>query len=169
MKKKNLILIGMPGSGKSTLGVLLAKKLGMDFVDTDIAIQNRAGKTLQQILNENDYLFLRQLEEEVLLDIDTSNEIIATGGSAVYSEAGMAHLRTNAIVVYLQARPTTLQQRITDYDTRGIACKPGQSFDALYQERTPLYERYADICIDCDERDSGQLADELANRLGSRL
>ncbi len=169
MKKKNLVLIGMPGAGKSTLGVLLAKKLGMDFVDTDIAIQKRAGQTLQQILNENDYLFLRQLEEEVLLDIDTSNEIIATGGSAVYSEIGMAHLSKSGIVVYLKASPAVLKQRITDYETRGIACKPGQSFDALYQERTPLYERHADICIECDERDSGQLADELANRLAPLL
>ena len=101
--KNCIVLIGMPGAGKSTIGVLLAKKLGMDFLDTDILIQNRAGKTLQQILHDSDYLNLRQLEEQVLLSIDPTNCVIATGGSAAYSVAGMARMAESGTIVYLKS------------------------------------------------------------------
>lgn len=148
--KDNIVLIGMPGTGKSTVGLLLAKTLGKDFVDSDILIQVREGKTLQQIMDENDYLHLRQIEEQVLIDIRGRNLVIATGGSAVYSEVAMEHLANNATIVYLDTPLSVLRQRIRDYDTRGIARRPDQSFEELFAERTALYRRYADITVPGD-------------------
>ncbi|MEZ5529872.1 MAG: shikimate kinase [Porticoccaceae bacterium] len=148
--KDNIVLIGMPGTGKSTVGLLLAKTLGKDFVDSDILIQVREGKTLQQIMDENDYLHLRQIEEQVLTDILGRNLVIATGGSAVYSEVAMEHLANNGTIVYLDTPLTVLRQRIRDYDTRGIARRPDQSFEELFAERTALYRRYADITVPGD-------------------
>lgn len=150
--KTNIILIGMPGSGKSTNGLLLAKALGKDFVDTDVLIQVREGKTLQQIMDSNDYLQLRQIEESVLTSINAHNTVIATGGSAVYSEKGMALLKKDGITIYLETPLATLEQRIHDYETRGIAKHPEQSFDDLFCERSKLYNQYADICIHCDQQ-----------------
>jgi shikimate kinase len=148
--KDNIVLIGMPGTGKSTVGLLLAKTLGKDFVDSDILIQVREGKTLQQIMDENDYLHLRQIEEQVLTNIHGRNLVIATGGSAVYSEVAMEHLANNGTIVYLDTPLTVLRQRIRDYDTRGIARRPDQSFEELFAERTALYRRYADITVPGD-------------------
>lgn len=145
--KDNIVLIGMPGAGKSTIGILLAKALGKDFVDSDILIQVREGKTLQQIMDENDYLHLRLIEEQVLNDIRGHNLVIATGGSAVYSESAMAHLARHGTFIYLDTPLQSLRQRICDYDTRGIARRPDQSFEELFAERTALYRRYADITL----------------------
>jgi len=146
-RKDNIVLIGMPGAGKSTVGILLAKALGKNFVDTDLLIQVREDKTLQRIMDENDYLHLRQIEEQVLLDIHGGNLVIATGGSAVYSEPAMTHLSNHGIVIYLETSLETLRKRIRDYDTRGIARRPDQSFDELFAERTALYRQYADITV----------------------
>lgn len=148
--KDNIVLIGMPGTGKSTVGLLLAKTLGKDFVDSDILIQVREGKTLQQIMDENDYLHLRQIEEQVLSDIRGHNLVVATGGSAVYSEAAMDHLSHHGTLVYLDTPLSVLRQRIRDYDTRGIARRPEQSFEELFAERTALYRRYADVTVPGD-------------------
>lgn len=150
--KTNIVLIGMPGAGKSTNGLLLAKALGKDFVDTDVLIQVREGKTLQQIMDSSDYLQLRQIEESVLTSINAHNTVIATGGSAVYSEKGMALLKKDGITIYLETPLATLEQRIHDYETRGIAKHPEQSFDDLFCERSKLYNQYADICIHCDQQ-----------------
>ena len=133
--KHSVILVGMPGAGKSTLGVMLAKNLAKEFVDTDLLIQTRAGKCLQTLLDDEGYLALRQLEEEVLIDCDFSNHVVATGGSAVYSAAGMVSLRTSGLVVFLDVPLAELRRRIHDYDTRGIARRPGQSFESLFSER----------------------------------
>lgn len=150
----NIVLIGMPGAGKSTNGVLLAKALGKGFVDTDVLIQVREGRTLQQIMDTDGYLQLRHIEESVLMSMDSQNSIIATGGSAVYSAAGMAQLGKNGIIVYLDASLATLEERIQDYETRGIAKHPQQSFGDLFKERSTLYRRYADITIKCDQQSS---------------
>ncbi|HEB27524.1 MAG TPA: shikimate kinase [Porticoccus sp.] len=158
-------MIGMPGAGKSTNGLLLAKALGKDFLDTDVLIQVREGKTLQQIMDNTDYLILRQIEESVLISIDTQNSVIATGGSAVYSAAGMAHLAGNSIIVYLDTPLQTLQERIHDYETRGIACHSDQSFDELFAERTELYRRYADITMDCDQHSLEEVVDSIIKGL----
>jgi shikimate kinase len=147
---KNIILTGMPGAGKSTLGILLAKQLGMDFVDTDIMIQVAHGKTLQQIINEFDYLRLREYEEQILINLNCTESVIATGGSAVYSELGMQQLRANGLVVFLDLGLEQLAQRIDNFDARGIARHDDQSFADLYAERRPLYQKYADISVDCN-------------------
>jgi shikimate kinase len=163
--KNNIVLIGMPGAGKSTNGLLLAKALGKDFLDTDVLIQVREGNTLQQIMNNTDYLMLRQIEESVLISIDTKRSVIATGGSAVYSAAGMAHLAKNATIVYLDTPLQTLRERIHDDKTRGIACHPNQSFDELFAERTELYRHYANITINCDQHSPEDVVDAVIKGL----
>ena len=142
-----VVLIGMPGAGKSTVGVLVAKHLGLGFVDTDILIQERTGRRLQQILDEDGYRELRRLEEEAILALDVRGAVIATGGSAVYSERAMSHLGGLGRVVYLEAGCDLLAARIDDYELRGIANPGGQSFEDIYRERTPLYERSADAVV----------------------
>ncbi len=161
----SVILIGMPGSGKSTLGVLLAKELGLDFVDTDVAIQVREQQTLQQILDEMGYLALRDIEERIVLHLKLANKVIATGGSVVYGANAMARLCDAGTIVYLKADITTLEQRIHNYQTRGIAKRPGQSFAELFAERTSLYEQYADITIDCSHSTPEALVDQIIARL----
>lgn len=146
----SVILIGMPGAGKSTLGILLAKELGLDFIDTDVAIQVKEGKSLQEIIDATDYLHLREVEEAVLLETEIDGKVVATGGSVVYSEPGMARLKKAGTVIYLDVPLEELIHRIHNYETRGITRHPDQSFEALFAERTALYNRYADIRIDCD-------------------
>ena len=138
-----LTLIGMPGVGKSTLGVLLAKALTLDFVDTDLLIQQRESRSLQHILEADGYLRLREIEAEVILAAEFNRQVIATGGSAVYSPTVMAKLSGLGPVVYLQADLTTLERRVAAAPDRGIASKPGHTFADIYAERTSLYERYA--------------------------
>ena len=145
-----VVLIGMPGAGKSTVGVLLAKRLGLGFVDTDLLIQERAGRRLQQVLDEAGYRELRRLEEEAILALGAGCAVIATGGSAVYSERAMRHLGELGTIVYLKAGCALLSARIDDYERRGIANPGGQSFEEIYRERTPLYERCADAVVVVD-------------------
>jgi len=142
----NIVLIGMPGSGKSTVGVILAKMASLDFVDTDILIQ-RAGKSLQEIIDANGYLVLRRIEEEVLLKLDCCDHVIATGGSAVYSPAAISHLKEDGVIVFLDVDIETLQSRIRNYETRGLAKRPDQTLEELFAERLALYREYADITI----------------------
>lgn len=158
---QSLILIGMPGAGKSTLGLLLAKNLAKDFVDTDLLIQLEHRKTLQDILHEQGYLALREHEEKVLLNAHYPNHVIATGGSAVYSEVAMHHLKQFGPIVFLDVTIDALEQRIHNMNSRGIARPAGQSFAEVYAERRPLYLRYADIIIDCDHKHIEQLVDEV--------
>lgn len=145
----NLVLIGMPGAGKSTIGVLLAKQMARAFVDTDLLIQSAAGRSLQEIVDQDGYLALRQTEENVLMGLTVSNHVIATGGSAVYSERAMMHLKANGLVIHLDVDLPTLTARIDNLDTRGLAKSPDQTLADLMRERLPLYKRYADLTIDC--------------------
>lgn len=147
--RKNIILIGMPGAGKSTLGVLLAKSLGMDFVDSDILIQQREKRLLQDIINTDGIEKFMQIEEDVLSSLDFSNTILATGGSAVYSEKAMTHLKENGIAVYLHVDFSEIEKRITNITTRGIVLKEGKGLSDAFLERKPLYDKYADIVVDC--------------------
>lgn len=147
--KKNIILIGMAGAGKSTLGVLLAKALGMDFLDSDIVIQKTDGRKLQEILDQDGMDAFLQIEEDVLCAINVENTVIATGGSAVYSEAAMNHLKQNGAAVYLDVPFAELQKRLTNIKTRGIAIRPGKTLEDVFRERLVLYDRYADITVDC--------------------
>ncbi|MCG8669887.1 MAG: shikimate kinase [Pseudomonadales bacterium] len=165
MSRESLILIGMPGAGKSTLGILLAKELGLDFLDTDVAIQVKEGDTLQHILETRGYLELRAVEEAVLLETDCHQKVIATGGSAVYSQKGMEYLKSCGPVVYLEVPLDELRRRIHNYETRGIARRPDQSFAELFEERAALYRQYADITVRCDDHGPGEVIEQVMQAL----
>ena len=135
----------MPGSGKSTVGVQLAKTLGLDFIDTDIMIQTQEGRQLQDIQDNDGHVALRAIEEQVIIGLDTKGSLISTGGSAIYSDAAMRHLKNLGIVVFLEVSVDELERRISGQGPRGIACSEGQTFLDIYEERTPLYRRYTDI------------------------
>ncbi len=153
MKKnqRNIVLIGMPGVGKSTVGVLLAKQLGMGFIDTDIVIQSAEGQTLAQIIARHGISGFLQIESAHLLSLNLHQHVIATGGSAVYSQAAMTHLAQNGTVVFLDLALPQLRQRLNSLDDRGVTRKPGQNLNDLFSERQPLYQRYADLTIDCND------------------
>jgi shikimate kinase len=145
----NIVLIGMPGSGKSTVGVLLAKFTSRSFIDTDILIQMEQGRCLQDIVDRDGYLSLRRIEEDILLKLDCRNHVIATGGSAVYSQAAMENLKKDGIIVFLDVDLPTLQSRVSDFAARGLAKRPDQSVADLFVERLALYRKYADVTIGC--------------------
>ncbi|MDP5209748.1 shikimate kinase [Microbulbifer sp. 2205BS26-8] len=166
MKRRNsIVLIGMPGAGKSTLGVLLAKEMALDFVDTDVLIQARKGKTLQQIIAERGYLNLRSIEGEIIASAHLPRHVIATGGSVVYSETGMANLRSFGTVVFLECSAEELRRRIHNYESRGIAKAPGQTFEALFTERQALYRQYADMTVRCDGLTLQEVLEQLVEAL----
>ncbi|MCR4991148.1 MAG: shikimate kinase [Lachnospiraceae bacterium] len=144
---KNIVLIGMPTSGKSTVGVILAKVLGMDFVDTDIIIQQKEGLKLNKIIEEKGEEGFLKTEEKALLDLECENTVIATGGSAVYSRSAMEHLKQISTVVYLRIEPTELKKRLKDTKERGVILRPGESIDEMFRSRAVLYEKYADITV----------------------
>ena len=146
----NLVLIGMPGAGKSTVGVILAKMTSRDFTDTDLLIQTSQQRTLQEIVDADGFMALRQIEEDVLLGLSVRNHVIATGGSAAYSRPAMAHLKSEGSVIFLDVDLATLESRVLDFSMRGLAKRPDQSFADLFAERFELYTRYADITIKCD-------------------
>jgi len=156
--KTNLTLIGMPGTGKSTVGVILAKNLGLGFIDTDVLIQINRQKTLQQILDERGHLALRDIEENEILKLNIENHVIATGGSAAYSETGMAHLMCISTIIFLKTEFEVIQARIRNFDTRGIAKGKNQTFKDLFDERQLLYNLYAEMTIDCDGLDQEEVA-----------
>lgn len=160
----NIILIGMPGSGKSTVGVILAKMMSRPYLDTDILIQLITKCSLQEIVDSKGHMALRKIEEDVLLDINCRNHVIATGGSAAYSEPAMIHLKKNGLVVFLDATLATLKSRIKNYETRGLAKRPEQSFLDLFNERHELYNRYADIVIPCDASSQEEVAETIIER-----
>lgn len=147
----NVILIGMPGAGKSTIGVLLAKQLGLDFVDTDLLLQRQERLRLQQLITLKGLHSFRKAEEQMLLSLNCASTVIATGGSVIYSEPGMAHLKNLGRRIYLDISLPQLTQRIADMGERGILMAVGQSFADLYAERAPLYRCYADTKIQIDD------------------
>lgn len=147
---KNIVLIGMPGAGKSTVGVLLAKSMLMNFCDTDLLIQNTTSKSLCEIINNEGIDYFIKLEESVVCNYDFNNTVIATGGSVVYGEKAMQKLSENGKIVYLKVSPDELNRRVNNIHTRGIAMKKGTTLAELYVERAPLYEKYADVIIECD-------------------
>jgi len=159
--RSNVVLIGMPGSGKSTVGVLLAKRLGLGFVDTDLLIQQEVGRTLQEIVDGEGYQALRGIEEQVLLKLDVRRQVISTGGSAVYSELAMRHLKTNGFAVFLDIPLEVMLERIGDYSARGISRRPDQSLEALFSERFELYSRAADVAINCVGKNQEEVCDEV--------
>ncbi|MBW2466675.1 MAG: shikimate kinase [Deltaproteobacteria bacterium] len=163
--KTNLTLIGMPGAGKSTIGIILAKDLGFGFIDTDVLIQINQQKTLQQIIDESDHLNLRAIEEREILKLNINRHVIATGGSAAYSEKAMNHLLDISTVVFLKADFEAIQKRIHHFESRGIAKARGQTFRELFEERQILYKKYAEITIDCNVLDQEELARQIADSI----
>lgn len=148
--KDNIVLIGMPSCGKSTIGVVLAKALGYGFVDSDLIIQEQTGKLLSEIIDEEGLDAFNQIENEVNAALAYHRAIIATGGSVIYGKEAMEHLKSLGIVVYIELPYETLCERIGDLTARGVSIKDGQSFKDLYDERKPLYEKYADVTV-CGE------------------
>jgi shikimate kinase len=150
-ERENLILIGMPGAGKSTIGVLLAKRLGIPFLDTDILMQTGEGCFLQDTIREHGIEGFRAIEEQYLLRVPSDCGVVATGGSAVYSAKAMSHLKSLGPAVYLRIGLEALENRLGNLDERGVLRMPGQTIDMLYEERRPLYEKYADITVSTAE------------------
>lgn len=148
--KTDIVLIGMPASGKSTVGVILAKVLGMKFMDTDLRIQEREKALLSEIIKNKGVDAFLGCEEDALLSLNTENTVIATGGSAIYSDRGMKHLSENSVIIYLKVNKEILFSRLNDINERGVVLKGGQSMDDMYEERILLYEKYADMVIDED-------------------
>ena len=148
--RRNIVLIGMPGVGKSTVGVLLAKRLGFSFLDTDIYIQTHEGKSLQELIQEHGTAGFCDIEAHLMLTISATAHVIATGGSVVYREQAMNHFRANAIVVHLDIDLQRLVKRLDDIDARGVVIAPGQTIEALFAERHFLYRKYADISLPTD-------------------
>ncbi len=163
--KSNLTLIGMPGAGKSTVGIILAKNLGLGFIDTDVLIQINQQKTLQAILDESDHLNLRAIEEKEILKINIQNHVIATGGSVVYSDKAMSHLMGISKIIFLETGFEQVKRRIRNFETRGIAKEKDQSFEDLFNERQLLYKKYADITIDGNVLDQDGVAGLIAQSL----
>lgn len=162
---KNIILIGMPGAGKSTIGVLLAKSMLMDFSDTDLIIQKKYSAALCEIIRKHGIGEFLKIENDVICNSEFHNCVIATGGSAVYGEEAMKSLKENGIAVYLKVEPQELEKRINNIHTRGIAMKEGTTIAELYEERAPLYERYADITVNCTSFSPEQCVDEITKNL----
>lgn len=163
--EKNIILIGMPAAGKSTIGVILAKVLGYNFVDSDLLIQEETGMLLKEIIKKRGIEGFISLEDSVNSRIDVSRSVIATGGSAVYGENAMRHFRDIGIIVYLKVPYDVLIERLDDIHRRGVVLRLGQSMEELFEERTVLYEKYADITID----EAGKTAEEILNEIADSL
>ena len=144
----NIVLIGMPASGKSTVGVILAKVLGMNFIDTDLVIQNREEALLHEIIKSKGVEGFLKCEEDAVLSLDTDNSVIATGGSVVYSEKGMKHLSEAGKVVYLKVDKKELFSRLKNINERGVILRGGESLEEMYDERSVLYEKYAELVIE---------------------
>ena len=149
----NITLIGMPGAGKSTIGVVLAKVLGYQFLDSDLLIQKQEKRRLSEIIEEEGYKGFKDVENRVNASIEAENTVIATGGSVVYCEEAMEHLKSIGTVVYLKLSLNALSKRLGNLKGRGVLLREGQNLTDLYEERTPLYEKYADIVIDEEGKD----------------
>ena len=163
--KKNIVLIGMPAVGKSTVGILLAKKTGYNFIDTDILIQSKEKKRLCEIIADIGVKNFLTLEQEYLLSLNCTDHVIATGGSAVYSMESMDHLKETGLVIYLEIGLDHLKKRLSALDSRGVVRAPGQDITSIYLERTPLYNRYAEIKIKCDCLTPDQVLSKIINSI----
>ena len=161
----NIILIGMPGAGKSTVGVVLAKKLGYTFIDSDIVIQDEKGMLLQELITKFGIDGFNEIENEVNSKINAENSVIATGGSAVYGKEAMEHFKSIGQVVYLKLPYDEIENRLGDLNERGVSIKKGQTLSSLYEERAPLYEKYSDITIDCNELSIRDIVSKISEKV----
>lgn len=169
MKDKNIVLIGMPSAGKSSIGVILAKVLGFCFIDADILIQEREGRLLKDIIKEDGLDRFIQIENEVNTSIQTTHTVIATGGSVIYGKEAMEHLSSIGTIVYLKLDYDTIANRLGNISQRGVVLKVGQDLTGLYEERCPLYEKYADLTIDCKDLDIEATLETLVGKIHTIL
>jgi shikimate kinase len=163
---RNIVLIGMPGVGKSTVGVLLAKASRRDFIDIDVQIQAAEGRALQDIIDAGGLSGFCRIEERCVLALDCRRCVIATGGSVVYSAAAMGHLKGSSLIVHLDLSLPLLEKRLTDMASRGVVIGPGRTLAELYQERQPLYQAWADLTIDCAGRTHEQVVEAILAAAG---
>jgi len=163
--ERSIILIGMPGVGKSTVGVLLAKRLGFAFVDTDILIQVREGRSLQELIRAHGAEEFCRIEERHILSLTLRACVVAPGGSVVYRPRAMAHLKAGGTAVHLDLELERLKKRLDDVDARGVVIAPGQTVDGLCAERRPLYRRYADVTIATDDLTPDQVVGRILTAL----
>lgn len=161
----NIILIGMPGAGKSTVGVVLAKKMGYCFIDSDLVIQEQTHKLLHEIIREKGQEGFLEAENRINASIEADRAVIATGGSVIYGDEAMAHFKGMGTVIYLRLSYKTLENRLGDLYERGVALKEGQTLEELYEERIPYYERYADITINCERKRIREIVAEIAGKV----
>lgn len=161
MNNRNIVLIGMPAVGKSTVGVLLAKRLARDFLDTDVHIQAREGRPLRAIIEADGTAAFRQLEERYVVELDCRGSVIATGGSVIYGDAAMLHLQQWGTLIYLYLPLEPLQARLDDMTSRGVAILPGQTLADLLEERDPRYRCYADHIVDCMRLNHEEVIDRI--------
>ena len=164
--KKSVTLIGMPGAGKSTVGVLLAKSLLMDFTDTDLVIQRKTGKALCEIIEEEGTEKFLDIENDIIVAEEFAASVIATGGSAVYGNEAMAKLKEISTVVYLSLPVEVLEKRIKDIHSRGVAMKNGVTLKELFEERKVLYEKYADVTVECEGLTAEECVDKIIEKAG---
>ena len=164
-KADNITLLGMPGAGKSTIGVLLAKAINYNFLDTDLSIQQREGMLLREIIKEKGLAEFKKIEEEVNADVHVTRTVIAPGGSVIYGEKAMEHLVSISKVIYLKLSYQEVRKRLGNLTKRGVAFEKGQTLKDLYEERAPLYEKYADLIIETDGLDIGQVLEEVLQNL----
>lgn len=165
MDKRNVVLVGMPSCGKSTVGVILAKTLNKNFVDTDILIQQQEGKTLQEIINEEGNDVFHQIEENVLLSFEEEDCVVATGGSAIYFDNAIDKFKQNGTIVYISVGLKTVLQRLNNIKTRGVTLDKGQTLEDLYNYRVPMYEKQADIIISGDDKTVEEVVTEIVMAL----
>lgn len=159
---KNIVLIGMPAAGKSTIGVILAKTLGFEFIDTDLIIQKQTGRLLQEIIDNEGLDRFCICEERAVMSVESEgNSVIATGGSAVYSRDAMLFLRKSSVIYYLALPTEEILSRLHNIKTRGIAMRAGETVDEVFAHRKALYEEYADITVDCHGKTTEELVAEI--------
>lgn len=161
----NIILIGMPGAGKSTVGVVLAKSLGYTFIDSDLVIQQQTGMLLHELISAHGVEGFWQIESDVNSTLDVEQTVIATGGSVCYEPEAMEHLRQIGKIVYLKLSYEEIEDRLGDLNARGVTMKEGQNLRDLYQERTPLYEKYAHLVVECDGLKIREIVEQVTGLL----
>ena len=165
MGKRNIVLTGMPGAGKSTVGVVLAKRIGYRFVDSDLVIQEKYGKLLHELIEEQGVEGFWKIENEVNASLELQRSVIATGGSVIYGREAMEHLRRMGTVIYLKLPLAEVVERLGDLNARGVTLMPGQTLEELYEERVPLYEKYAHGVIDCQGKQIREIVHTAASMI----
>ncbi len=166
---KNIVMIGMPGAGKSTIGVILAKELGYHFVDSDLVIQEKEGRLLREIIASEGLERFKEIENQANYELDVTKSVVATGGSVIYGKEAMERFHKEDIVVYLKLSYKSISRRIGDPKKRGVVLKDDQTLRDLYEERCPLYETYAHVTVDADDLGIGEVMHLVKDKVAALL